>query len=209
MGSSAALFGRLDFAFLAVYMAITLVIGFAVGRREKATVGDYFRAGNTLPWYAIGASIIAAGISSEQFVGEMGYAYKLGMPCVNWEWLIFPSLSILLWIFIPIYFRNRITTMPEYLERRFGGRARTLYALLIVASYVFANFALVFYTGGYAIERMWGWDRNLAIWVLAAFTGAYTIYGGLTSVAWTDFFQCALLLGGGIYVFFAGMARIG
>jgi len=85
MGSFAALFGRLDFAFLAVYMAITLVIGFAVGRREKATVGDYFRAGNTLPWYAIGASIIAAGISSEQFVGEMGYAYKLGMPCVNWE----------------------------------------------------------------------------------------------------------------------------
>lgn len=204
-----ALFGKLDFIFLMAYLVATMTIGFAVGRREKATVGDYFRAGNRLPWYAIGASIIAAGISSEQFVGEMGYAYKLGMPCVNWEWLIFPSLTILLWIFIPIYIRNRVTTMPEYLERRYGGQARTLYACLIIASYVFANFALVFYTGGFAIERMWGFDRNIAIWILAAMTGAYTIYGGLTSVAWTDFFQCILLLGGGIYVFFAGMIRIG
>jgi SSS family solute:Na+ symporter len=202
-------FGTFDLVFFLGYMAVTLVIGFAVGRREKATVGEYFRAGNTLPWYAIGASIIAAGISSEQFVGEMGYAYKLGMPCVNWEWLIFPALSILMWIFVPLYVRNRVTTMPEYLEKRYGGRARTLYACLIIASYVFANFALVFYTGGFAIEKMWGFNRNAAVWVLAAVTGAYTIYGGLTSVAWTDFFQCALLLGGGIYVFLAGMAKIG
>lgn len=207
--SGSELFGTLDLVFFVAYMVITLAIGFAVGRREKATVGDYFRAGNTLPWYAIGASIIAAGISSEQFVGEMGYSYKLGMPSVNWEWLIFPSLSILLWVFVPLYVRNRVTTMPEYLERRFGGRARTLYACLIIASYVFANFALVFYTGAFAMEQMWGFNKTAAVWVLAVATGAYTIYGGLMSVAWTDFFQCVLLLGGGIYVFLAGMARIG
>lgn len=209
LGSATPLFGGLDLVFLIAYMLIVMVIGFAVGRREKATVGDYFRAGNRLPWYAIGFSIIAAGISSEQFVGEMGYAYKLGMPVVNWEWLIFPSLSIFLWIFIPLYVRARITTMPEYLERRYGGRARTLYACLIIASYVFANFALVFYTGGFAVEQMWGFNRHAAVWTLAILTGAYTIYGGLTSVAWTDFFQCVLLLGGGVYVFFAAMARIG
>jgi len=203
------MFGGLDLVFFLGYMILVMWIGFAVGRREKATVGDYFRAGNTLPWYAIGFSIIAAGISSEQFVGEIGYAYKLGMPVVNWEWLIFPSLSILLWIFVPLYVRHRITTMPEYLEKRFGPRCRTQYACLIVASYVFANFALVFWTGGFAMEKMWGINRYLAIAILAATTGAYTIYGGLASVAWTDFFQCALLLGGGIYVFFAGMARIG
>lgn len=208
-GSTQPLFGGWDLVFLVAYMVTVLVIGFAVGRRETATVGDYFRAGNRLPWYAVGFSIIAAGISSEQFVGEMGYAYKLGMPVVNWEWLIFPSLSIFLWIFIPLYVRARITTMPEYLERRYGGRARTLYACLIVASYVFANFALVFYTGGFAVEQMWGFNRHAAVWTLAALTGAYTIYGGLTSVAWTDFFQCLLLMGGGVYVFFAAMARIG
>ena len=203
------MFGHLDLGFFLAYMVIVLAIGFAVGGKERATVGDYFRAGNTLPWYAIGFSIIAAGISSEQFVGEVGYAYKLGMPVVNWEWLVFPALSILLWVFVPLYFRNRITTMPEYLEKRFGPKSRTLYACLIIGSYVFANFALVFYTGGFAMEKMWGIDRTAAVWILAATTGAYTIYGGLASVAWTDFFQCALLLGGGIYVFFAGMARLG
>jgi SSS family solute:Na+ symporter len=186
-----------------------MVIGFAVGRREQATVSDYFRAGNRLPWYAVGFSIIAAGISSEQFVGEIGYAYKLGMPVLNWEWLIFPALSILLWIFVPLYVRGRITTMPEYLERRYGPRARTQYACLIVASYVFANFALVFFTGAFAMERMWGFNKIAAVWLLAVTTGAYTIYGGLAAVAWTDFFQCALLMGGGLYVFFAGMAAIG
>jgi SSS family solute:Na+ symporter len=202
-------FGTYDLIFFLSYMVIVLVIGFAVGRREKATVGDYFRAGNRLPWYAIGFSIIASGISSEQFVGEVGYAYKLGMPVMNWEWLVFPALSILLWIFVPLYVRNRVTTMPEYLQRRYGPKARTLYACLIVASYVFANFALVFYTGGFAIEQMWGFNKVAAVWLLAILTGAYTVYGGLTSVAWTDVFQCVLLLGGGLYVFFAGMARIG
>ena len=110
---------------------------------------------------------------------------------------------------MPIYMRSRVLTMPEYLERRYGGNARTLYAVLIILSYVFVNFALVFYTGGFAVERMWGWDKLTVVWVLAIFTGAYTIYGGMASVAWTDLFQCVLLLGGGMFVFFAGMSHIG
>ena len=202
------MFGVFDAVFFFGYMAAVLVIGFAVARREKPTIHEYFRAGNRLPWYAVGASIIAAGVSSEQFVGEVGYAYKLGMPVMNWEWMVFPALSVLLLIFVPLYVRNRITTMPEYLERRYGPHARTLYALLIIASYIFANFALVFYTGGYALEKMWHVNRIAAVWLLAAATGAYTIYGGMLSVAWTDFFQCLLLMGGGLYVFFAGMHHL-
>ncbi len=197
-----------DLAFFLGYMVITLCIGFWVGRREKSTINEYFRAGNTLPWYAIGFSIIAAGISSEQFVGEMGYAYSLGIPVVNWEWMVFPALSIFLWLFVPLYMRHRITTMPEYLELRYGPRARTTYAWLTVASYVLANFALVFYTAGFAMKQLWGVNEYLAIWIIAIATGAYTIYGGLASVAWTDVFQCVLLLGGGVYVFFAGMSYI-
>jgi solute:Na+ symporter, SSS family len=197
-----------DVVFFFGYMAITLGIGFWVGRREKSTINEYFRAGNTLPWYAIGFSIIAAGISSEQFVGEMGYAYSLGMPVVNWEWMVFPAFSIFLWLFVPLYMRNHITTMPEYLELRYGPRARTTYAWLTVASYVLANFALVFYTAGFAMKQLWGMNEYLAIWIIAIATGAYTIYGGLASVAWTDVFQCLLLLGGGVYVFFAGMSHI-
>jgi len=87
-------------------------------------------------------------------------------------------------------------------------RARTLYALLTIASYVLINFALVFYTGGFALEKIWGIDRLAAVWALALITGAYTVYGGLTAVAWTSSLQCVLLLGGGLYVCFAGLAAI-
>jgi SSS family solute:Na+ symporter len=190
------------------YFVLVLAIGFISSRKQRVSVQGYFRADNQLPWYAIGFSIVAAGISSEQFVGEVGYSYKLGLPVANWEWLVLPGLSLLLWVFVPLYVRSNITTMPEYLERRFGGRARTLYACLTIASYVLVNFALVFYTGGFAIEKMWGINRIAAVWLLALATGAYTVYGGLTAVAWTSSLQCILLLGGGLYVFFAGLAQI-
>ena len=202
-------YNNVDLLFFLGFFAAVLLVGYVSGRNQDKSVGAYFRAGNRLPWYAIGFSIVAAGVSSEQFVGEMGYAYKLGMPVVNWEWLSIIALTILLWIFVPIYIRNRITTMPEYLEQRFGGRTRTLFAWLSIASYVFVNFALVFYTGGYALEMMWGINKLAAVWILALVTGLYTVYGGLKAVAWTSSLQCLLLLGGGFYIFFAGMSKIG
>jgi SSS family solute:Na+ symporter len=202
------MYSQMDLLVCLAYLVGVVAVGFYSSRKQPNTVSGYFRASNQLPWYAIGFSIVGAGISSEQFVGEMGYAYKLGLPVANWEWLVLPALSALLWIFVPLYVRNNIATMPEYLERRFGGRSRTLYAWLTIASYVLVNFALVFYTAGFALEKMWGINRIAGVWVLALVTGAYTVYGGLTAVAWTSSLQCVLLLGGGLYVFFAGMARI-
>lgn len=202
------MYNTLDLTFFLGFLVLVLAIGFWSTRRQKSLVNEYFRGGNRLPWYAVGFSIIAAGISSEQFVGEIGYAYRWGMPVVNWEWSVFPALTILLWVFVPLYVRNNITTMPEYLEERFGGEVRTLYAYLSVASYVFVNFALVFYTGGYALEQLWHIDKIAAVWLLAFFTGLYTVYGGLEAMAWTSSLQCVLLLGGGIYVFFSGMSHI-
>lgn len=206
------MFGALDFSVFIGYFVVVLALGFLVGRSGGASVNRYFRADNRLPWYVIGFSIVAASISSEQFVGEVGYAYSLGMPVANWDWLVAPSLTLMIWIFVPLYIRSGITTMPEYLENRFGGSVRTLYAWISVASYVVVNFALVFYTGGFALEKMWSnlfsIDKVSWVWVLAIATGAYTIYGGLAAVAWTGTLQCVLLLGGGIYVFLAAMSRI-
>jgi SSS family solute:Na+ symporter len=202
------MYTTIDLAICVGYFILVVAIGFLSSSRERTSVQGYFRADNRLPWYVIGFSIVAAGVSSEQFVGEIGYAYKLGLPVANWEWLVWPGLSLLLWVFVPLYVRNNIATMPEYLERRFGSRSRRLYACLTIGSYVLVNFALVFYTGGFALEKMWNINRLAAVWLLALVTGAYTVYGGLTAVAWTSSLQCVLLLGGGIYVFFAGMARI-
>src|SRR5215468_8878217 len=142
------MYSTIDLGVCLGYFIVVVAIGFLSSRRRHDSVQAYFRADNRLPWYVIGLSIVAAGISSEQFVGEVGYAYKLGMPVVNWEWLVWPALSLLLWIFVPLYVRNNIATMPEYLERRFNPAARRLYACLTIASYVLVNFALVFYTGG-------------------------------------------------------------
>jgi solute:Na+ symporter, SSS family len=202
------MYTSIDLAICVGYFILVVLIGFLSSRGERSSVQGYFRADNRLPWYVIGFSIVAAGVSSEQFVGEIGYAYKLGLPVANWEWLVWPGLSLLLWIFVPLYVRNNIATMPEYLERRFGPRCRLLYACLNIGSYVLVNFALVFYTGGFALEKMWHINRIAAVWLLAAVTGAYTVYGGLTAVAWTSSLQCVLLLGGGIYVFLAGLAKI-
>ncbi len=202
------MYTTIDLVICVGYFILVVAIGFLSSRRERTSVQGYFRADNRLPWYVIGFSIVAAGVSSEQFVGEIGYAYKLGLPVANWEWLVWPGLSVLLWVFVPLYVRNNIATMPEYLERRFGARSRRLYACLTIGSYVLVNFALVFYTGGFALEKMWNINRLAAVWLLALVTGAYTVYGGLTAVAWTSTLQCILLLGGGIYVFFAGLAKI-
>jgi len=90
------MYNAFDLVFFAGYFVLVVAIGFWTGRRQETTVSGYFRGGNRLPWYAIGFSIVAAGISSEQFVGEVGYAYRIGMPVANWEWLVFPALSILL-----------------------------------------------------------------------------------------------------------------
>src|SRR5512133_3506756 len=100
------MYNSFDLIFFLGTLFAVLAVGFWTTQHQKPSLNEYFRGGNLLPWYAIGFSIIAAGISSEQFVGEIGYAYRLGMPVVNWEWLVFPALSILLVIFIPLYVRN-------------------------------------------------------------------------------------------------------
>lgn len=96
-------------------------IGFWVGRGKAETVDEYFLAGNRIPWFAIGVSIIAASISTEQFLGEVGFAYQHGLAVANWEWANFIAQLILAFIFIPIFLRQRIITIPEYLARRIRG----------------------------------------------------------------------------------------
>ena len=200
--------GTLDAVILVAYLVIVAVIGFWVGRREKKTSHDYFLAGSRLPWFAVGLSMVASSISTEQFMGEVGFAYSHGMAVVNWEWLIFPALTVLIWVFAPLYIRHHVTTMPEFLERRYGVASRTIFALLTVLSYAVVNLALVLYSGGLALNHIFGIPMPVCVLILAAVTGAYTIYGGLSSVVWTDVFQCVLLLLGGLLVFVLGISRV-
>jgi len=200
--------GLLDTVILIGYLVVVAVIGFWAGRRDKQTARDYFLAGSRLPWYAIGLSMVASSISTEQFMGEVGYAYSYGLAVANWEWLNFPALTILIWLFTPFYIRGNVTTMPEFLERRYGVAPRTIFAILTLLSYAIVNLPLVLYGGGLALNYVFGLPITTSVILLAGVTGAYTIYGGLSSVVWTDVFQCVLLLLGGMLIFVMGVTTV-
>lgn len=199
----------IDCLVFAAYMVAVIFVGLWAARRGPRTARDYFLAGNNIPWYAIGFSLVASSISTEQFVGEVGYAYRHGLAVSNWEWGILPALTIMLVFFVPMYLRRRISTMPEYLEYRFGPSCRVIFAVITVVSYVFINLAGVMYSGGLALHSIFGINIWLAVIMLAVGAGVYTVSGGLASVIWTDVLQCIILLAGGLLIFVLGHERVG
>jgi len=191
------------------YLAATIAIGYYTGRGEKRSARHYFLAGSSLPWYAVGLSMVATSISTEQFIGEVGFAYTAGLSVGNWELGVMPAFLILIWILLPIYLRRQLFTIPEYLERRFGPGARTLFSAVTLLNYALINLAGVVYLGGFALHLLFGVPLYRTAIALAVITGGYAIYGGLRSVVWTDVMQGVLLLGGGLMVFVFGMHNLG
>jgi SSS family solute:Na+ symporter len=198
----------LDLLIFISYFIILVFIGYWSGRKKKEDAGDFFLARGRLSWYVIGFTLIAAGISSEQFLGTVGFAFSHGISVANWEWLNGPSMLILIVIFIPLYLRRKVITMPQFLEMRFDGKTRILFAIITILIYVFINLAGVIYSGGFAVNVMFGINLYVAIWVMTILAGAFTIWGGMASVAWTNVFQSVLLLGGGLLVFVLGLFKV-
>ncbi len=192
----------------AAYLLAVVLIGFVSGRKGGDNPTDFFLAGRGLPWYVIGFSLIAASISSEQFIGEVGWGYKYGLAVVNWEWLVWPAQAILLLVFLPVFLKARIFTVPEYLTRRFGRGVGSAFSVVCAVQYLLINLPLVLYSGGFLINRIFGLSVPLAVWMLVAVAGSYTIFGGLRSAAWVDLFNGALLVAGGLLVFGLGLAAV-
>jgi SSS family solute:Na+ symporter len=186
-----------DFAVFGLYMAATLALGFWVARRGRNTTRGYFLGDKKIPWYVVGASMVATDISSEHFISNVGGAYKHGIVLAAGSWNAWIIYSLLIWIFLPYYIRTGIYTMPEFLERRYNTACRYIFAVFLVAGYVAAIIAGSLYAGGLALESIFGIRLGYGIVFFAVATGVYTIYGGLASAAWTDFLQmCVLLLAG-------------
>jgi SSS family solute:Na+ symporter len=189
----------IDIGIFVVYIAVVLGLGAYASRKGAATKRDYFLAGDKLPWWMVGGSIVAANISSHHFIGVMGTAYARGFVAMTIEWgAILVGLNALLWIFLPFYLRNGFYTMPEFLDRRFGTAARTIFAGLILIIYVFIEISAVLYLGAIALNSLLGIPLLASIIALALFTGIYTILGGLRAVVWTEMLQLVVLLTGGI-----------
>jgi SSS family solute:Na+ symporter len=199
----------LDLVLFALYLALNLALGIRVARRKTADTRAYFLAGEGLPWYAIGGSIIAANISTEHFIGMIGVAYAVGFVVAQWEWGNWFTFSALIWIFLPYYIRGGLYTMPEFLERRYNTTCRYLFAICSLVLWIIAQMAVVMLAGGKAMKGMFGIDEIFTITGLAVLAGSYTIYGGLASVAWTDFLQFVVMMLGGLVVTVMGLHQAG
>ena len=161
-----------------------------------------------MPWWLIGTAFVATGISSEQMIGTVGSTYQWGMGIANWEWFGLPGYTLVLVIFIPIYLKNKVTTVPGFLADRFGPACGTIYSCMLLVFYVCIYMATVLYSGSLAFSQITQWNFYLVLWIIVVGVGAYSIHGGLTSVMWADLFQCLLLMAGGITLFFCRLGKI-
>jgi len=194
-----------DYFAFGAYFVVLCAIGFWVGRKEKNASEDYFLAGRRLPWYVVGTSFVASNISTEHFIGMVGAAYVYGVCIAQWEWGNITSFTILIWFFIPFLLASKVFTAPEFMEKRFNGFLRVFFAVVTVISNVVAFLAAVLYGGGLALHALFGWSLWFSIIALALVAGSWAIYGGLASVAWTDFFTMVVMLAGGVMVTILGL----
>lgn len=202
----------LDISVFVFYVIALIGIAYYVSR-EKAghekNANDYFLAGNSLPWWAIGASLIAANISAEQIIGMSGSGYKIGLAIASYEWMAAITLMIVGKYFLPIFLERKIYTMPQFLEQRFDSRVRTIMAIFWLGVYVFVNLTAILWLGALALNTITGIDMMYGMIFLAFFSIAYSLYGGLKAVAFTDIIQVVLLVFGGLFLSYMALDLIG
>ncbi len=192
-------------AFLIAVIGISLYAS-----RKEDTSEDYFLAGRSLTWWLIGFSLIASNISTEHFIGMAGSGFgAAGLAIASYEWIAAISLVIVAFWLLPLFLRLGIFTMPEFLEHRYGNPARTIMAIYLMAAYVGVAIAGVLYSGALGLQTIFGLDMMLGIWLIGALAGAYTVYGGLKAVVWSDLLQGSALLLGGLVVTAIGLSRVG
>ena len=190
-----------DYLVFIVYALVILGVGLWVSRKKggrEKNAEDYFLASKSLPWWAVGASLIAANISAEQFIGMSGSGFALGLAIASYEWMGALTLLIVGKYFLPIFIEKQLYTIPEFVEKRFSTNLKTILAIFWICLYVFVNLTSVLYLGGLALETILGVDMVYAIIGLALFAAAYSLYGGLSAVAWTDIIQVVFLVLGGL-----------
>lgn len=201
----------LDIAVLIIYAVVLLALAWWVSRDEKGQdkdANDYFLASKSLPWWAIGASLIAANISAEQIIGMSGSGFVIGMGIAAYELMAAITLIIIAKYFLPIFLAKGIYTMPQFLENRYDTRVRTIMAIFWLALYTFVNLTSVLYLGSLAISQFMGVDMMYGMIFLVLFSMMYSIYGGLKAVALTDIIQVVLLVAGGLLVSYLALNKI-
>lgn len=198
-----------DYVTFAAFFVALSVVGYLAGRKERGSPAEYFLAGRKLPWYVVGGSFIASNISSEHFIGMIGAAFLYGNCVSLYTWGNIATFTFLIWLFIPFLLASQVFTIPEFLERRFNGTLRVLFAGATVIGNVVAFLAAVLYGGGVALHELFGWNLWFSVVALGVVAGVWAIWGGLSSVAWTDTFTLVVMLLGGLLVTVMGLYALG
>ena len=220
-------FEPVDYLVFVVYIIILVSMGLFLSRSKKGeekSSTDYFLAGNTLTWWAVGASLIAANISAEQFIGMSGSAYASGIAQAAYELMAAATLLVVGKFLLPLMIEKKIFTIPQFLRERYNWGVGFAFSLLWLFLYVFVNLTSVAWLGALAIQQILGLPTDMTFLVagmeidqvrmviilcLFLIAGIYSIYGGLASVAWTDVMQVTFLVGGGLLTAYAALSVIG
>lgn len=187
----------LDYAIIVLYFVITIALGLHYARRWKGSE-DYFLAGRSLTWPMIGLSLFATNISTEHFVGLAAGGAREGLVQGGYEWIASYCLLVLALVFAPQYLKHRVFTIPEFFEKRFGIEVRLMLTVYFLAMIVLTKTSVALYSGSRVLADLTGWDFHTVMWGIAVVTAAYTVFGGLAAVVYTDALQAVILLGGSI-----------
>ena len=218
-------FKSIDLIILVLYLVLLVSLGLFLSRNKggkEKNANDYFLAGNTLTWWAVGASLIAANISAEQFIGMSGTGFRDGIAIAAYEVMAAVTLVVIGKFLLPVMLDRKIFTIPQFLRERYNDGVGLAFSILWLFLYVFVNLTSVAWLGALAIEQILGLQglsvnifgltismRMLIILCLFIIAGLYSIYGGLASVAWTDVMQVTFLVGGGLITAYVALSEMG
>jgi SSS family solute:Na+ symporter len=190
----------IDLLVIVLYLLCIVLLGLWFSRKQRQTSEGYFLAGKSLTWSVIGASLFASNISTVHLVGLAESGFKDGIVWGNFEWFSAFELIILAFVFIPFYLRTKISTLPQFLEKRYDVRSRVVLAIFSILAALFMHIGVSFYAGAVVFEKIFGLDILVSIIIIATATGVYTIIGGLSSVVITETAQTVILILGSLAI---------
>ena len=194
-------FNTTDYIVFIGYIVVIVFIGLWVSRTKKGehkTSQDYFLAGRSLPWWAVGSTLLAANISAEHFIAMSGSGYAIGLAIAAYEWIAAITLLFVAKFFLPVFIGRGITTMPQFLNGRYDRRVSSVFAVFWILVYIFVNMTSVIYLGALAMERIIGVPLIYGIIGFSFFSAVYSLWGGMKAVAWTDVVNVLVLVIGGL-----------
>jgi SSS family solute:Na+ symporter len=200
----------LDYLVFFIYFIVVSGYGYWIYNRKKSremNSKDFFLAEGSLTWWAIGASLIASNISAEHFIGMSGSGFALGLAISSYEWMAAATLIIVAIFFIPIYLKNRIFTMPQFLSQRYNDTVATLMAIFWLLVYVFVNLTSIIYLGALAINSISGISFEWCIMGLGIFSIVVTL-GGMKVIGYTDVIQVLVLIMGGLVTCYLALTLV-